>query len=115
MGKLLNKDSENAAKCPVETLTKLLGHKWIPKIIETLEVEPMRFNALQKLLVNSSPKVLKQQLKILEDNGLIINDKVRENNTISSTYFLSYKGKQLAILVAEMRKWSQEQLVCKDD
>lgn len=108
-------DNEHASKCPVETLTKLLGHKWIPRIIEILEVKPMRFNALQKLLVNSSPKVLKQQLKILEDNGLIINDKVCVNNSVSSTYFLSSKGKQLALLVAEMREWSQEQLICNDD
>lgn len=53
----------------------------------------MRFGEVCRLLPNSSPKMIKQQLKLLEDNEIVKNEKEVFNNTTSSTYYLSEKEK----------------------
>lgn len=72
----------------------------------------MRFGEICRLLPNSSPKMIKQQLKLLEDNEIVKNEKEVFNNTISSTYYLSEKGKDLATIVLQMKLWGQRELDC---
>ena len=72
----------------------------------------MRFGEICRLLPNSSPKMIKQQLKLLEDNEIVKNEKEVFNNTTSSTYYLSEKGKDLATIVLQMKLWGQRELDC---
>lgn len=99
-------------KCPVEDLSNILGKKWVPQIIESLNGGSMRFGEVCRLLPNSSPKMIKQQLKLLEDNEIVKNEKEVFNNTTSSTYYLSEKGKDLATIVLQMKLWGQRELDC---
>ena len=98
--------------CPAEALAQLLGKKWIPQILEHLSHQPLRFGQLQKQLGNSTSKVLKQQLSLLEHHQLIHNEKQHHDNQVISTYSLTTLGLSLVPIVLTMKKWGQEHLEC---
>lgn len=100
--------------CPAEALANVLGKKWVPQIIEHLHYQNYRFGELLRLLEGSSSKVLKQQLTLLEEQQIIINDKMISNNQKQSYYRLSNKGQQLFIIVAQMKQWGLENLICEE-
>ena len=98
--------------CPTEALANLLSKKWIPQIIELLNQQDMRFGQLHQAMDGSTPKMIKQQLTLLEQNKIVGNEKVTENNMLQSTYHLTAKGKKLAVIVEQMKMWGQRELVC---
>ncbi|MFE4105826.1 winged helix-turn-helix transcriptional regulator [Almyronema epifaneia] len=55
----------------VQTTLKVLGGKWKILILWHLKDEPRRFNALKRLMPEISEKVLIQQLRELESDGLV--------------------------------------------
>ncbi len=57
--------------CPVETALLFIGDKWKVLIVRDLLMGTRRFGELRKSLPGISQKVLTQQLRIMEDNGLI--------------------------------------------
>lgn len=59
-------------ECPVETCLELLNGKWKPRILWHLhQNELLRFNELRRKLPGVTPKMLTQQLRELEQDGLI--------------------------------------------
>ena len=103
---------EEEFSCPAEALASLLGKKWVPQIIEQLVDSPKRFGELHHFLPEASPKMLKQQLTLLEDNLLLTNNKTVNGNMVESTYTLSPKGLSLAPIVFQMKEWGQKELIC---
>lgn len=61
--------SEN--DCPVLTSLKIIGGKWKIPILYTLRNGTMRFNELQKAVPGVTQKMLTQQLRELEKDGLV--------------------------------------------
>lgn len=59
--------------CPVETCLELLSGKWKPRILWKLhQNEVMRFNQFRRSIAgNITAKMLAQQLRELENDGLI--------------------------------------------
>jgi DNA-binding HxlR family transcriptional regulator len=58
--------------CPVETSLELLSGKWKPRILWKLHnQEVLRFGELKRELADITPKMLTQQLRDLEQDGLI--------------------------------------------
>lgn len=98
--------------CPAEALANLLGRKWVPQIIEQLAQHNLRFGELCSRLPGSTPKMIKQQLNLLEQNDIITNEKQMIQNSVESTYGLTPKGKNLFLIVAQMKSWGQENLAC---
>ena len=105
-------DSEIKTECASEALALLLGKKWVPRIIEILSQGPQRFGQLHKELDGASPKMLKQQLALLEANGLIINHKESQANQVSSTYCLTDTGQSLVAIISAMKVWGSQHLQC---
>lgn len=58
--------------CPVEATISLIGGKYKSIILYHLIDHTLRFNELQKLIPQATPKMLTQQLRELESNGLIL-------------------------------------------
>jgi DNA-binding HxlR family transcriptional regulator len=58
--------------CPYTTAQKLLSGKWTLLIFYQLSVKTMRFNELQRSLPDLTQATLSKQLRLMEDNGLII-------------------------------------------
>ncbi|MEM7117763.1 MAG: helix-turn-helix domain-containing protein [Chloroflexota bacterium] len=58
--------------CPVETCMELLNGKWKPRILWHLhQNEVLRFNELRRKLPGVTAKMLTQQLRELERDGLV--------------------------------------------
>ena len=57
--------------CPVEATLELIGGKYKALILFHLIDETLRFNQLQKLIPQATPKMLTQQLRELEKDGLL--------------------------------------------
>ena len=98
--------------CPAEALAQLLGKKWVPQLIELLAEKPLRFGELTKALAGSTPKVIKQQLSLLEVHGIVHNHKQQTHNQIQSTYELTPTGQALFVIVAQMKEWGSQHLIC---
>lgn len=58
--------------CPVETSMELLSGKWKPRILWKLhQQDVVRFGELKRQLEDITPKMLTQQLRELERDGLV--------------------------------------------
>ena len=58
--------------CPVEATLDLIGGKYKALILWHLINSTLRFNEIGKLIPQATPKMLTQQLRELEADGLII-------------------------------------------
>ena len=58
-------------QCPVEATLSLIGGKYKSLILWHLIGKKLRFNELNKLITSATPKMLTQQLRELENDGLI--------------------------------------------
>ncbi len=92
--------------CPVKKTATLIGSRWTLLILEELYLkDPIRFNELLHALKPISSRSLSLRLKELLEHGII------EKNVVSSSppyveYGLTQKGKEFALLLIEMAKWS---------
>lgn len=98
--------------CPVEALANILGKKWVATIIWQLKTDKKRFGELQRLVDGCTKKMLTQQLDLLIDQGIVVNEKVTQNNSVESTYYLSEAGVLLLPLVESMIRWGNTNLSC---
>ena len=63
-------------KCPIEKVIQFFGQKWTMLILKHLEENKiLRFNSLQTLLKEISPRTLSKRLKELEKEVYIIKKK----------------------------------------
>ncbi len=58
--------------CPVETTLKLIGGKYKTLIVWNLFGRTLRFSELQRAIPHAASKMLTQQLRELERDGLIV-------------------------------------------
>ena len=58
-------------ECPVATTVQLIGNKWKLLIIRNLLTAPQRFTELKKTIPGISQKVLADNLRSLENDGLV--------------------------------------------
>lgn len=57
--------------CPVEATLSLIGGKYKALILWKLISSPMRFSELRRAIPAATPKMLTQQLRELEEDGLV--------------------------------------------
>ncbi|MEO0437310.1 MAG: helix-turn-helix domain-containing protein [Pseudomonadota bacterium] len=60
-----------APSCPIAQTLAVFAGKWKPEILWSLKDERMRFNQLQRAVDGVSQKMLAQQLRELERDGLV--------------------------------------------
>lgn len=102
-------ESTKEIKCPVTAFLQLLGGKWKPIILYVLRNDIRRFGEISARIPNISRKVLSEQLKELEKDGLIIRQQFNEIPP-RVEYSLTTYGKSLTPVLNEMEKWSKENL-----
>ncbi len=98
-------DKKDLPPCPVAILLKLIGNKWKILIIRDLLTGTKRFKELQRS-VGCSQKVLTENLKELEANGLVIR-KVYAEVPPRVEYSLSDTGKTLNPVLNSMAEWGE--------
>jgi len=93
-------------KCPIRTTMDMLGGKWRLLIIYQLAEKPLRFGELKRSIGNISEKMLVQELKNLEIDGLVLRKNYGEVPP-RVDYRLSERGRLVLPLIDEMRKFGQ--------
>jgi DNA-binding HxlR family transcriptional regulator len=91
--------------CPVEITLTVIGGKYKPVILYHLAVESvLRFGELRRMLPFASKKMLTQQLRELEADGLLTR-KVYHQVPPKVEYSLSARGKSLQPVLNAMLSW----------
>lgn len=90
--------------CPFTTAQKILTGKWTLLIIYQLSVKTMRFNELQRELPSLTQATLTRQLRMMEDNGLIIRTAYNQIPP-KVEYSLSELGKQFMPVLDALETW----------
>ena len=82
----------------------VIGGKWKLRVIASLREGHKRFNEIQRVSVGISARVLSNELKELEMNGLVTRT-VLDTRPIPIEYALTPYSKSLSDLIMTMRKW----------
>ncbi len=90
--------------CPVETTLSLIGDKWKVLILRELIDGTKRFGELQKGIGQVSQKVLTNQLRAMEANGLITRKAYAEVPP-RVEYSLTELGYSLKPILEVMGEW----------
>lgn len=90
--------------CPVATTVQLIGNKWKLLIMRNLLDRPWRFNELQKSLDGISQKVLTDNLRSMESDG-IVNRTVFAEVPPRVEYSLSKLGESMRPAISAMETW----------
>lgn len=100
---------EELPVCPVATTVDLIGNKWKVLIIRELLKGTYRFNELHRSIEGISQKVLTENLRKLESDG-IIQRTVYAEVPPRVEYSLSELGDNLRPIIAAMRAWGLDYL-----
>lgn len=100
------KTKSELPECPVATTVQLIGNKWKLLIIRNLLVRPWRFNELQKSLDGISQKVLTDNLRSMETDGIITRTVYAEVPP-RVEYALSPLGESMRPILNSMQAWGE--------
>jgi DNA-binding HxlR family transcriptional regulator len=93
-----------ASSCAVETTLEIIGGRWKVLILRELFSGTKRFSELQRLLVGITQKMLTQQLRELEQDGLV-HRQVYPVVPPKVEYSLTDLGQTLQPVLQAMHEW----------
>ena len=98
------KTKNELPECPVATTIQLIGNKWKLLIMRNLFVRPWRFNELYRSLEGISQKVLTDNLRQMEADGIIIR---KDYNEVPPRveYYLSDLGQSMKPIINSLETW----------
>lgn len=102
---MLNKDELSA--CPVTTTVGLIGNKWKPLILRDLLKGAQRFKYLQFGIEGISPKVLTENLRQMEDDGLVKRE-IFPEVPLRVEYSLTELGQRMKPIIDALAKFGNE-------
>jgi len=94
-------------QCPVEITLSLIGDKWKVLIIRDLLTGTKRFGELRKSIAGISQKVLTQNLRTMEEKGLV-SRKVFAEVPPRVEYSLTEAGHSLKTILDVMYQWGED-------
>lgn len=97
-------DATALPACPVETTLMLIGNKWKVLIIRDLLDGPRRFGELKRSVTGVSQKVLTQQLRAMEADGLLTRT-VYPEVPPHTEYALTPLGHSLRPVLESLQSW----------
>jgi DNA-binding HxlR family transcriptional regulator len=92
--------------CPVDVALSMINGKWKPMILWQLAASPQRFSDLQTAMPHVSHKVLTQQLRQLEADG-VIQHISHDQPSIASRYQLTEFGYTLRPALDALAAWGK--------
>lgn len=98
----MKKDDE----CGLGPAFMVIGGKWKALILWEINTEPRRFGELKRLVPGISEKMLIQQLRELEQDG-IINRKVFHEVPPKVEYSITSLGASLTKAIIPLAEWGQ--------
>ncbi len=94
------------SNCPVEIVINFIGNKWKIFILRDLFTGTKRFGELKKSLNGISQKVLTDNLRQMENDG-IINRKVYAQVPPKVEYSLTEMGMSLKPILDSLKTWGE--------
>jgi DNA-binding HxlR family transcriptional regulator len=91
--------------CSLTRAIGTIGSKWKPIIIHIIQDRTIRFGQLDAIIPNITRKVLTEQLKELEEDGIIIRDAFKEIPP-RVEYRLSEKGLAFLPILEHIKGWN---------
>ena len=99
--------------CPVTATMQVLGGKWKAILINAIyHTSPARFGELKRSVKGITQSMLTQQLRELEDDGLI-SRKIYAEIPPRVEYTLTEFGLTLSPIMQSMAKWGEEYRINK--
>lgn len=98
--------------CPITATLEYIGGRWKAIILYYLSSGKRRFGEIAVRIPTISRKVLTQQLKELERDGLIVRKQYKEIPP-RVEYALTDLGKSLSSVFKEMATWGKENVLNK--
>ena len=98
--------------CPIRNVLSRICDKWSLLVIYTLNAhnaEPIRFNALRKLIPDISQKMLTSTLKTLEADGYV-NRKVYAEAPPRVEYSLTPRSETLIPIMNSLIEWAGDNM-----
>ena len=98
--------------CPIRNVLSRICDKWSLLVIYTLNAhnaEPIRFNALSKLIPDISQKMLTSTLKTLEADGYV-NRKVYAEVPPRVEYSLTHRSETLIPIMNSLIEWALDNM-----
>lgn len=102
----MSSTSDKIYRCPLELSIDLIGGKWKCVILWHLRKGELRFSQLKKRLPGVTQKMLTQQLRDLEENGLIHRE-VYPVVPPKVEYSLTDEGRVFVPVLKSMYKWGR--------
>ncbi len=93
-------------ECPVATTVQLIGNKWKLLIIRNLLKGPQRFTALKNGVPGISQKVLADNLRAMEEDGIVLREAFAEVPP-RVVYSLTQTGQSLVPVIDAMADWGE--------
>lgn len=103
----MEKEKDGLAACPVETAMILIGNKWKIFVLRELLGGTKRFGELQRSIPGISQKVLTQNLRAMEKDGLIVREVFAEVPP-RVEYSLSELGDTLMPVISVLAEWGRQ-------
>lgn len=103
----MNKDFFTCSNCPMTRTMATIGSKWKPIIIYALGNRTLRFGQVLVRINIISKKVLTEQLKELEEDGIVIRTAYKELPP-RVEYHLTEKGLELLPILNMMTLWNSK-------
>jgi DNA-binding HxlR family transcriptional regulator len=92
--------------CLVRTTVDVIEGKWKPIILSALKGGPRRYGQLKREVPEAAQKVLTQQLRELEADGILAR-KIKTGKTPEVLYSLTSYGRTLMPILAAMAGWGK--------
>lgn len=99
---------KNPENCPVTNIMTVLGGRWKFIILYTLRISPKRFGQINQFIPSISNKVLTEQLRELEEDGIIDRKVLTAKIPVNVEYSLSARGQELIPIIELMEKWGEK-------
>ncbi|HEY5371272.1 MAG TPA: helix-turn-helix domain-containing protein [Hanamia sp.] len=93
------------SNCPFTRAIGTIGNKWKPIIINVIGTRSIRFGQLDAIVPHISRKVLTEQLKELEEDGLLERLAYKEIPP-RVEYKLSIKGLAFLPILESIKEWN---------
>ena len=107
---IIENDTNKKYRCPVEYTLEIIGGKWKPLILWSLACDKVkRYGEIKKTINGITHKMLSQQLKDLEENGLVHR---KQYNQVPPKveYSLTKKGMTIIPILDAMCHWGEDNM-----
>jgi DNA-binding HxlR family transcriptional regulator len=103
----------NMDRCPVRTTMDVIDGKWKPLIVYYLKTGKQRFGQLRRNISEAPRKVLTEQLREMERDGLV--ERRARQRPLEVEYSLTDYGETLVPILALMAEWGERHKIKQNE